>query len=402
MIRDHGTQKYDAIVIGGGIIGAFSALELARLGVEKVLLLEKNYPGAGASGKSSAILRPTSVCDDALELARAGLEQYSHFRAETGLDIGFHEVGMVTITDHATAESFCAARDEATLLDSAALVDLEPEAVFAEGEFGIFEPSAATVHPISTVSACLEAARRQGVEVRSGVGVRAIESEGGCVSGVRLTDGGRVTAPAVVNAAGPWALGLVKTLGFELPLISIRTEQAYLETPPELSGRRLIFSDGTLNLTWLPEDAGWTRVERRVSFSGGGREIDPEGPVDPDHYDEGVSGEFLQRYGRRISERVPAYRTRPSRGGCGAIQTVTPDDRGIIASVPGSEGLIVAAGFADAAFSLAPAVGRGIAARISGSDHGAPDLSAFCPTRFEAPVPVAETRGLGFERSGLS
>ena len=49
-------ETYDVIIVGGGIMGCSTALQLARRGVE-VALLEKGVIGAGPTGKSSAIIR---------------------------------------------------------------------------------------------------------------------------------------------------------------------------------------------------------------------------------------------------------------------------------------------------------------------------------------------------------
>ena len=60
-------------------------------------------------------------------------------------------------------------------------------------------------------------ARRVGADVRLGVEVVEIETEGAAVTGVR-TAGGSISTPIVVNAAGPWAGTLAATAGIRLPL----------------------------------------------------------------------------------------------------------------------------------------------------------------------------------------
>ena len=50
-------MKYDVIVVGAGISGAATAYFLKKRGVENVLLLERDQPAAGGTGKSAAIIR---------------------------------------------------------------------------------------------------------------------------------------------------------------------------------------------------------------------------------------------------------------------------------------------------------------------------------------------------------
>ena len=47
----------DVVVIGGGVNGASTAFHLTALGVRDVLLVERRHLGAGATGKSGALVR---------------------------------------------------------------------------------------------------------------------------------------------------------------------------------------------------------------------------------------------------------------------------------------------------------------------------------------------------------
>ncbi len=375
------TQNYDAIVIGGGITGAWISLELARLGADRVLLIEKSFPGAGSTGNSSAILSQDDCYEIPIRMASFSLERYASFQAENGLDIGFRRVGMVCIADASEEASLRASvtlqnqnHVQASVIGPDELRELEPEAVFNADDRALWDPDAGTVQPAKTVHACLEAARRQGVETRFGVAVRAIEVEGGRVTGVRLSDGVKVSGPHVINAAGPWAKQLLKTIAPDLPLRSIRREQAYFEPPVTEPARRTIFCDTVTGLYWKPEDAGWTRVGQ-LSF-------EDAAEVDPDHFDEGIAGEFIHRCRRGISERLPSLGASPSKGGGAALYTVTPDSRAIVGTVPGVEGLTVVAGASGHDFKFGPAVGRGVAGMVVGGDTGPFDPAFFSVDRF--------------------
>ena len=45
-------RSYDVVVIGGGIMGLATAMQLRQLGAGSVVLLERRFLGAGESGKS--------------------------------------------------------------------------------------------------------------------------------------------------------------------------------------------------------------------------------------------------------------------------------------------------------------------------------------------------------------
>jgi len=387
-------RGYDAIVIGGGIMGSWIALELAGRGLERVLLLEKSYPGAGSSGKSGAILRQHYSHDTTIRMARHSLDAYGTFHEAHGIDIGFRRAGMVFITharDLPALEANVALQRsngvDSTVIGRDELAELEPTGHFTEEDRAAWEPEAGYVHPVRAVHACLEVARRRGVDVRVGAAARAIEIVGGRVTGVRLDGGERVPAPHVVNAAGPWAKGLMRGVPLELPLRVVRPEQAFFEPPADARDRRTIYGDLVTGLYWKPEAAGWTRVGQ-LSY-----DEDPE--VDPDHYDEGVSGAFIGRCRRGISERLPAYRNSPSWGGCGALYTVTPDAHPLIGAVPGHSGLWLVSGFSGHGFKMGPAVGKGVAALITGGDPSPLDPEFFSVDRFSRGASVGTRYAYG-------
>lgn len=54
---------YDALVIGGGVIGASTAYQLSKMGY-KVAILEKNQIGCEASGAAAGILGAQAEIDE--------------------------------------------------------------------------------------------------------------------------------------------------------------------------------------------------------------------------------------------------------------------------------------------------------------------------------------------------
>ena len=65
-------MKPDVAIVGGGIIGACAALELARAGL-RVVVVEKTGVGLGSTAASSACIRQGFGRAEAIDLARDGL-----------------------------------------------------------------------------------------------------------------------------------------------------------------------------------------------------------------------------------------------------------------------------------------------------------------------------------------
>ena len=95
----------DVVIIGGGVNGASVAFNLARLGVRRVVLLERRHLGAGASGKSGSLVRMHYTNEAESRLAWESLKVFRNFDAMVGGDCGFEAPGFVQIVDPAHADA---------------------------------------------------------------------------------------------------------------------------------------------------------------------------------------------------------------------------------------------------------------------------------------------------------
>jgi len=371
----------DAIVIGGGVMGLFTAWHLAEQGAGRVTLLEKRLIGAGSSGKSGAILRQHYSHETTVRMSRQSLLIYREFAERYGRDIGFRQTGMLFTCHHddrAALEGNVALQRgldvDVDILDHRQMSDLEPRARFGPEAIGAFERESGFVDPAETLAAVADLARERGVEIREAAEVADVLVDGG-VRGVQLADGTTIASEVVINAGGPWAGILCRRLGIDVPLTAIRPEQAFFKPPTSMGPERIVCGDLLTGLYWKPENAGWTRVGKMA--------YDGDAVVDdPDEYDEGVSDAFIRECRSRIVDRLPHYADAVSWGGCAALYTVTPDAHALIGPVDGIPGLYLVSGFSGHGFKMGPAVGRGLAAMITGADGGAFDADFFAVDRF--------------------
>src|SRR5689334_972375 len=85
----------DVVVVGGGVIGASTAFQLASLGVRRVVVCERRFPAAGASGKSGALVRMHYTNEPEARLAHASLPYFHRWGELVGSgDCGFLRCGM--------------------------------------------------------------------------------------------------------------------------------------------------------------------------------------------------------------------------------------------------------------------------------------------------------------------
>ncbi|MGH7286169.1 MAG: glycine oxidase ThiO [Polyangiaceae bacterium] len=207
-------------VIGGGIMGCASALELRKRGAD-VVLLERAIPGAEASSAAAGILgaqiesHGPGPLVDLLLRARRGYRAWTDELGEaTGIDCGYRTTGVLRV-EYTEKEAKilqdlagwqAAAGLRAELVDAKRAREIEPE-ISNDAVLGAYFPDDHQVDPPQLLRALVAATSRAGVVVRSGVTVERVAVENGKCVGVSLAgaDEKDMRADAVVLAAGSWS-----------------------------------------------------------------------------------------------------------------------------------------------------------------------------------------------------
>src|ERR1700760_5167327 len=85
----------DAVVVGGGTVGAWCAYFLAAAGVDTVVLIEKGVLGQGASSRAAGVVRVQGGTPEAVRLGQWSRAFYLRQRDEIGTDSGFTQQGYL-------------------------------------------------------------------------------------------------------------------------------------------------------------------------------------------------------------------------------------------------------------------------------------------------------------------
>jgi D-amino-acid dehydrogenase len=234
-------ESTDAVVIGGGLLGAATAYELARSG-RSVALVDRADAGR-ATAAGAGILSPqtsTSLGDDLLELSLAALRHYLDLQKDLAAD-GFTDTGyaasevLVVATAGDDRQRFARVREVLLARHPAVIADISP--VDAMARF----PALAKVTGALLASGCarvdgrlLTAALRAAGRGRGVVEVEAnaLRIEVGRVGAqVHLHNGTVLAGADVVIAAGAWSAELAVPLGFALPVEAQRGQIVHLHAP---------------------------------------------------------------------------------------------------------------------------------------------------------------------------
>src|SRR4051795_6230141 len=88
-------ERFDAVIVGGGIIGLSCALRARQRGLD-VVVLERGAPGRGATGAAAGVLAPDPETPGFTALARRASELWPAFADELG-DVGYTRCGSLVL-----------------------------------------------------------------------------------------------------------------------------------------------------------------------------------------------------------------------------------------------------------------------------------------------------------------
>jgi sarcosine oxidase, subunit beta len=382
------TETADVVVVGGGVVGASTAFHLASRGISRIVVCERRWVAAGASGKSGALVRTHYTNEPEARLAHASLTYFQHWSdiVDSG-ECGFLNCGMVRLV---TADNVTKLQANVDMLERvgvntqvigpAELRELAPAWRVDDVVAAAWEPDSGCADPVATTHGFLDAARSRGADVRLHTEVIGIDVVGGRVAGVRTTSGA-IATPAVVIAGGAWTVPLLRALGVEARLAPVRVQVALFRRPPRLGGPHPVCIDGINDLWLRPEGPGWSST--LVGAATRRRSLE-----DPDALDEGVDSDYVIHAREDLAKRIPFMADSPMRGGWAGAITMTEDGKPIIDRHPRIDGCYVFTGDSGSSFKTAPAIGRTFAEWIVDGYPHVLDPRPFRMSRFAEHDPI--------------
>ncbi len=382
-------SKVDAIVVGGGIVGASIAYHLAKRGVKDVLLLERHQLTSGTTWHAAGLVAQLRGTENQTKLARYSLELYATLEAETEQATGFRQPGAITMAASArrweeirrTAAMARYLGVEAIEIDKEEIVERWPLVDNSDLHGGIWLPNDGVVGPSDCTMALAKGARQYGATVVEGVEVTDLLTDGAKCVGVRTADGTEISADSVVLACGLWTRHLAATVGVEVPLMAAEHHYVVTEPIPGLNAEWPILRDPDRWAYLKPEAGGSMLVGL---FEPNGRPWPTAGPppTETPFLTMEADAEHLSQWLEPAFDRIPALHDAGVRLMFDGPESFTPDDAYILGEAPQRPGLFVAAGFNSIGIQSAGGVGMAMAHWVL--DGGPPfDLHDVDIRRFE-------------------
>jgi sarcosine oxidase subunit beta len=381
----------DAVVIGGGILGASTAHFLAKRGFGRIVLLERRSLAAVSTGHSAANVRTYYSNAVTARLAWRAVQMFEHDYDELGGDSGFRQVGFLLLLDPTSVET--GDHILRTEIDNGvevhdlsvdAVADLAPQFDLEGVVRAIYEPRSGYADPVKTTRSLVERAKDWGLIAYEGVGATGIRLDGDRVVAVETGDG-PVETPVVVNAAGPWGRQVGRWAGANDSIRWSRETELVLRLPGEF-GSFPVISDPGLRFYFRPQDD-----DKVVAGLGFPKEIEP---LEIDNYDEELDPGSRGRIMEPLTNRVPSLRQAEFLHGWASVYTITDDWHPLVGPEPDLRGYYSCFGGSGHCFKLGPPIGEALADVIAG-DTPEIDIGELRPNRFVEGEPLSSAWGVG-------
>jgi glycine oxidase len=366
-------KKFDAVVVGGGLIGGAIALELARSGL-RVGLFDKQQLGTEASWAGAGILSPApenAGMFPLVPLGKASLALYPEFVAQveeiSGERVGFRYKGTIEalFSRDARAElsTIIAILHglglKAEPLRAKDARELEP-GLSEEIEAAVLRPEEGSVDNRALTRAILEAARRSGVEIFPGNGATGIWNDGRRCAGLILREE-KVEANWTIIAAGCFSAAIEGVAPYA-PVRPAKGQMTALRAE-NLGMERVLWSD---KIYLVPRNNGQILAGATVEYMG---------------FDKQLTAGGVEKVLAAAIELAPALADAKIEETWAGLRPDSPDHLPILGPTD-IDGLLIATGHFRSGILLTPITARLVREWIT-EERVSVDWDRFSPLRFQ-------------------
>ena len=365
-------KTYDAIVIGGGIVGAACAAECARDGLS-VAIIEGGIIGGGATAAGMGHLVVMDDSDAQFALTRYSQQLWNETHDELPREVEHDACGTIWIAadepemaEAQRKEQFYSERGvRVELLDAQSLYEAEPN-LRAGLIGGLRVPGDSVIYPPCAAQFFVDKARAKGAALFLGVPVESITDDG-----ARLRDGTSLSAGVIVNSAGSWSPALTHGL-------AVKKRKGHLvitDRYPQFIRHQLVELGYLKSAHSLTSDSVAFNIQPRKTgqlLIGSSRQYDVD--------DSKIDTSILSRMLARAIEYLPRLCKLSSLRGWTGFRAATPDKLPLIGPYADHKRLYLATGHEGLGITTSLGTAKLLLAHIMNRESTIP-AAPYLPTR---------------------
>jgi glycine/D-amino acid oxidase-like deaminating enzyme len=348
-------QTADVVIIGGGIVGASIAYHLTTAGTQNVLILEReSHQGKGSTGKSMGGVRAQFSTPVNIQMSLYSIPFYAEFDERLGHPCGYKAQGYLFLAINQAHLDYLSANQKTQkslglknvgMIANDELRKMYPQLRTDDVLGASFCPTDGFVDPYSAMTGFTACACENGARILRGTEVTGVDWES---DSFRLrTSKDDVSAPVVVNAAGPWAAEIAKMVNVDLPVSPLRRMLIPTEPFDAFPHTAPMIIDMSNGFHFRPEALGFLLAWNDPEENSFGYNID-------------FDSSFIEKVLTRAADRVPCFENLAvnAKRAWAGLYEMTPDHHAILGPVPEMPGFFLANGFSGHGVMHAPATGK--------------------------------------------
>jgi sarcosine oxidase subunit beta len=345
--------KAKVVIIGGGIMGLALAYNLSLRGETDVVVLERGYLCAGASGRNGGGVRMQWGTEANIELAKRSIDLMKQFARDLGINVWLRQGGYLFLAKtkrmaeqlerNATLHNRHGVPTQILTPDAAR--DVVPGLTMKGVLTAAYNKEDGVIFPWPFLWGYAQHIKKKGLRVETFTNVTGFETSGGQVRKVK-TDRGDIACDTVVLAAGAWSPEIARLADVALPNEPHRHEILSTEPLKPFLGPLVSVLDTGLY---------FSQSMRGEIVGGMGDAKEPAG------LNMGSTLRFVARFSQALMEQLPDLgHVKVLRQWAGCYD-VTPDNSPVLGRTPGLDNLLQMSGFVGHGFMMAPAVAERMA-----------------------------------------
>lgn len=350
------------IIIGAGIAGLTTALELSQMGFSDITVLEQHGPGFGSSSKSAGVIETQYLDRSGIHVRDFGLRYFEQFAADYGIMLarsGYLRFGATDADLEVFQQSIDMQKEfgitDPVVLSASEIEKRWPRLITDDRAGAVFGPSDGHIDSYEYVLRAAAVLIAKGVAIQNGISVTGAQQNADDSWSI-ATNNGSFEADVVVNAAGPWARKISELFGTPVPQnnqlrpkVKIHHEEALDQLVPfvmdYVPGSGL---DGIYFRSETPNEL-FVGIHTDESIQ---EERDPEAAL----------GAAPQEFIDRVNELLPTRLKLPAGMRLGRTWTglyaISPDNKPIVTTHPAARNIVHVMGAGGSGIQLAPAMAR--------------------------------------------
>jgi dimethylglycine dehydrogenase len=370
-------DRYQVVIVGGGIVGCSVLYHLAVRGMTDAVLLEREELTAGSTWHAAGGFHAINADPRVAALQRYTIEMWPKIEEESGQGIDLHMSGglelagtperwqwlkseLAWLRSQGTTEAYLLTPDEAAEM----VPIIDPKGL----QGALFDPEEGNLDPNGATRAYAVAARNRGAEVIEHNRVLDLVRQPSGEWRVE-TEQGTITAEHVVNAAGLWARRVGRMVGVDHPLVPMPHHYLVTDDVPQVAA-----IDGDMAAVTDLEGFTYLQKEGNGVLLGVYEQNPRHWKVEGAEWDYGreLFPEELDRIMPELSigfERFPVLQETGIKRWVNGAFTFTPDGNPLVGPVEGIPNYWAACGCM-AGFSQGAGIGLALANWIVDGDPG--------------------------------